>query len=72
MEEIIVRFVELPSTVNGVTVVDENGDYNVYINVRLTDTAARETYRHETRHIKRNHFFDLDTVINNELDAKKN
>ena len=36
MEEVYVRLVRLPSTIYGVTVKDENGDYNVYINSNLS------------------------------------
>ena len=56
MESVIVRKVELPSTVKGVVAIDKNGDYNVYINANLMDETQFKTYEHEIRHIKLNHF----------------
>ena len=54
MEDVIVRVVDLPDVVGGVTVIDENGDYNIYLNARRAD-LARE-FRHEMRHIRRDDF----------------
>jgi hypothetical protein len=47
----------LPYKVNGVTVEDEDGFYNVYINARLSYTAQREAIIHELTHIQRNDFY---------------
>ena len=57
MNDIIVRSEDLPCGTNGVTVVDENGDYNVYINAKLSETEQQRTYRHEVQHIIKNHFY---------------
>lgn len=56
MNDVIVRLIDL--TVPGVTVLDENGDYNVYINARLSFEERRKAYAHELRHIKKDHFSD--------------
>lgn len=45
-------------TVPGVTVLDEDGNYNVYINARLSFEERQKAFAHELRHIKKDHFFD--------------
>ena len=58
MGEIICRIIELPRTVNAVTVVDENADYNVYVNALLSEEAQKAAFQHEKRHIQKVHFWD--------------
>lgn len=66
---IFVRGIELPLTVKGVTVLDNDGNFNVYINILLSyDTQCNAT-RHEIKHIKKEHFYDYEPVIVNELEA---
>lgn len=57
MGEIFVRLVEsLPSTVQGFTIADEDGNYNVYINAKLSCEQQKDVYRHEVEHIQGNDF----------------
>lgn len=56
MGEIIVRVIDMPEAVGAVTVVDENGDYNIYLNGRRGD-LVRE-YMHELKHIQNNDFYN--------------
>lgn len=56
MDEIYTRLVNLPTTINGYTVCDKNGDYNIFINARISHEARLETYKHELNHIKRGDF----------------
>lgn len=57
MENEIVRLAPLPPKVNAVVLVDENGDYNIYVNENLSYDEARRAYKHELEHIRRNHLF---------------
>lgn len=57
MDDIIVRLIDLPHSVNGVTVLDEEGDYNVYINSRLSLHNRDVAYKHELAHIQEGHFY---------------
>lgn len=57
MSEIICRIVDLPYHIGGMTVLDEDGNCNVYINARLSFRAAQYVYQHELQHIKRGHFW---------------
>lgn len=52
MDAIIVRIIDLPYTVKGMTVKDANGDYNVYLNGRLSSEIRANAFRHEIIHIK--------------------
>lgn len=57
MNDIFVRVIDLPATVPAVCALDSDGNYNIYINARLSYAQAREAWRHELQHIKRGHFF---------------
>ena len=56
MGDILTRIIPLPAGVSAMTVLDENGDYNIYINAALTREAADTAMRHELAHIKGGHF----------------
>ncbi len=70
MSEIVCRVVELPSRVNAVTVVDANGDFNVYVNSLLSLEEQQKAFRHECRHIKKHHFYSPKPVEDCEDEAK--
>lgn len=69
MGTIYIRGIELPPTVKGVTVTDPDGNYNVYINLILSNDARKKAVKHELIHIKKHHFENFDPVIINELEA---
>ena len=50
------REVELPMTINGVTVEDSDGTYCVYINSLKSEEDKRCAYLHEVIHIREDHF----------------
>ena len=51
-----VRYVSLPLKVHGITVQDEDGFYNIYINRDQSEEIQREAYDHEIEHIMRRDF----------------
>lgn len=57
MEHEILRLAPLPARVNAVTVVDDNGDFNIYVNENLSIEEQRRAYKHELEHIRQNHLF---------------
>ena len=67
--EIFIRGIELPLKVKGVTVLDSDGNFNVYINILLSQDTQRKATKHEISHIKKEHFYDFNPVIHNELEA---
>lgn len=57
MNAVIVRLIDAPPSCRGFTILDDEGDYNVYINSRLSMEAREATYRHELEHIKNDDFY---------------
>lgn len=73
MDNYIVRIVKLPRSVRGFTIPDENGDYNIYLNERLSDADLIKAYDHEVEHIERGHFYDdTKTVAEKEAEVYGN
>lgn len=70
MEKIIIRMLELPGKVRGITVLDENCDYNVYINSTLATGVQLKAVEHELSHIHKEHFFTCGSVEENEREAE--
>lgn len=62
MEETIVRLKDLPCGINGMTILDSDGNYNVYINARLSVDDQKKAYQHELRHIERDDFYNDLTI----------
>lgn len=54
MSNIIVRIIDLPCTVRGYTALDDEGDYNIYLNAKLNYEQQKRAYNHEMCHITRN------------------
>jgi len=52
MEE-IVRVVDLPFGIYALTLLDEDGIYNIYINAKLDPVMREKAYKHEKEHIRR-------------------
>ena len=69
MGDIFIRGIEFPFTVEGATVLDADGNYNVYINTLLSYETQQRTAKHELAHIRKEHFYDFEPVIHNELEA---
>ncbi len=62
MSDIIVRIIDMPTSVRGYTSLDPDGDYNIYINGRMSQSQQMRTYEHEMRHIVRDDFSDRKTI----------
>ncbi|WP_458862332.1 hypothetical protein [Acidaminobacterium chupaoyuni] len=67
MDRIFIRPLALPARVHAVTVTDENGDFNVYVNTQICSALQEDACVHELRHIRLQHFYDHEPVIINEL-----
>lgn len=53
-----VRLVSFPLTVRGVTIPNDDGSYDIYLNDHLTIEQQESCLRHELVHIKKDHFAD--------------
>jgi len=71
VDAVIIRLIDLPPSVRGITVKDENDDYNIYINARLSEDGRVEAFRHEINHIRMGHFYDERPVAIKEIEAEK-
>ena len=61
MTDTYVRLVSLPTRVEGVTLPNDDGSFDIYINSRLSPLRQQETLEHELRHIRHEHFYlDMD------------
>lgn len=56
MNDIFIRLAPLPNRVKAMTVVDENSDYNIYVNSALSQAEMKKAYLHEIQHIEKKHF----------------
>lgn len=70
MDAVILRIIDLPGRTKGFTAKDENDDYNVYINARLSLEERAKAARHELEHIRRNHFYGSASVAYKEQEVK--
>lgn len=61
-EDIIVRVVELPKCVKGVTVPSNDDCYNIFINACYTQEMQKEILKHELRHVKNYDFNNFESI----------
>lgn len=66
---IFVRAVALPEAVRAVTVPNDDGTFDIYLNALLPEELQRSALRHELCHIRRDHFYNEDPVWQNEQEA---
>ena len=59
MIDYIIRYIDLPYTIKGVTVLDSDGFYNVYINSLLSWEEQKKAVKHELEHIRRDDFDNI-------------
>lgn len=59
MDNVIVRIIDMPLSVQGMTVVDADGNYNVYLNSKGDLESA---FIHELSHILNNDFYTEDGI----------
>ena len=69
MKDIIVRLIDMPTTVRGFTARDNNEDYNIYLNSKLAKEILYRTYEHEKKHILREDFDSEESVYKIERDV---
>lgn len=64
-----VRLVPFPPSVDGVTVPNDDGTFDVYINASHCEAKQKEALDHEIRHIFEDHFYQ-DTKSIERLEAE--
>lgn len=53
-----VRLADLPAKVEGVTIPNDDGTFDIYINAIFCEEKQQEILEHELRHIRRDHFYN--------------
>lgn len=66
---IFVRMVALPETIPAVTIPNDDGTFDIYINAVLPELLQNRALEHELRHIHLDHFYNEDPVWLNEQEA---
>ena len=67
-----VRLVELPRTVNGVTLPNDDSTFDIYLNSLLTEDEQKTALEHEIEHIIQDHFYnDVKPIRQIEAEADK-
>lgn len=66
MDSVIIRIIDLPIGVDGMTVKDSNDDFNIYLNARLSGDAQAIAFRHEVEHIRNGDFYREESVADKE------
>ena len=66
-----VRLLDLPPTVEGVTVPNDDGTFDIYINALLSPERQQEKLDHELEHIRKDHFYN-DTKTIEEVESEAN
>lgn len=71
MNNVLIRELNFPIEIEGATVPDANGDYNIFINANLSPEKKKETLEHELRHIQCNHHHRCTSVAEDEAEANQ-
>lgn len=67
--EYFVRYLDLPIKVEGVTIPNDDGTFDIYINKNIPPAVREDVLKHEIRHIIRDHFYRSDPVAVCEIEA---
>lgn len=68
---IFVRYLRFPSDrVRAVTIPNDDGTFDIYINSRLPEELQQKALDHELKHIQKDHFYNEDPVWVNEEEAE--
>ena len=70
MEDIFVSEADLPTTIKGYVVPDEDGNYSVYLNSKHSFETKVKTLYHETKHIEAGACYADTPVMNIEMVAE--
>lgn len=71
MNNVFIRELNFPIEIEGVIVVDNNCDYNIYINSNLSEDKKKETLDHELRHLQCDHHYSDVSIAQAESEANQ-
>lgn len=64
-----VRLVAFPCKIDGVTIPNDDGSFDIYINSLLSEEKRNQKLQHELEHIRRDHFYSLQSICSVEAEA---
>lgn len=67
--ESFVRMVTFPENIRAVTLPNDDGTFDIYVNRHLPEELQRRALEHELAHIRLGHFYDDASVGTNEQEA---
>ena len=66
---VFVRLIPLPEAVRAVTLPNDDCTFDVYVNLNLPEELQVKALEHELKHIRKDHFYNDDSVWVNEEEA---
>lgn len=60
--DIIIRIIDIPYVVKGVTIPSPDGAYNIYVNAKYSVEEQNRILRHELQHIENFDFDNFDDI----------
>lgn len=66
---IYIRLIPLPGPVRAVTLPNDDGTFDIYVNAGLPEELQHRAIDHELAHIRKDHFYNDDPVWRNEQEA---
>lgn len=66
---VFIRTVRLPEAVRAVTIPNDDGTFDIYINEVIPQELQQRALEHELEHIRKDHFYNEDPVWVNEEEA---
>ena len=64
MDDVFIREVCMPLSLRAFTLLDMNGDYNVFVNPDLSEESKIKALDHEKKHIENGDFYSNETAAN--------
>ena len=61
--EYFVRYVQLPRTIHGTVLPNDDGTYDIYINSLLSPDQQEQALAHELEHIREDHMYRDDCTV---------
>lgn len=66
-----VRLIPLPASIDGVTVPNDDGTFDIYLNSNLCEARQKDRLQHEIKHILEDHFYQENKTVS-ELEQEAN
>lgn len=64
-----IRSIFFPESVRAVTLPNDDGTFDIYVNAGLPEELQHQAIDHELAHIRKDHFYNDDPVWCNEQEA---